>query len=47
MPAARVGQRVVFADAAHTGRLVSEVSHSDPAVREIDALSTEIERVAR
>jgi chromosome partitioning protein len=45
--AARVGQRVVFADAARIGRLVSEVSHSDLAVREINALATEIERVAR
>jgi chromosome partitioning protein len=45
--AARVGQRVVFADAARTGRLVSEVSRSELAVREIDALAAEIERVAR
>jgi chromosome partitioning protein len=45
--AARVGQRVVFADAARTGRLVSEVSYSAPAVREIDALAAEIERTAR
>ncbi len=45
--AARVGQRVVFADAARTGRLVSEVSHSELAAREIDALAAEIERVAR
>ena len=45
--AARVGQRVVFADAARTGRLVSEVARSELAVREIDALAAEIERVAR
>jgi chromosome partitioning protein len=45
--AARVGQRVVFADAARTGRLVSEVSRSELAVREIDALAAEIERLAR
>jgi chromosome partitioning protein len=45
--AARVGQRVVFADAARTGRLVSEVSRSELAVREIDALAAEIERIAR
>ncbi len=45
--AARVGQRVVFADADRTGRLVSAVPHSDLAVREIDALAAEIERVAR
>jgi Flp pilus assembly CpaE family ATPase len=38
---------VVFAYAARTGRLVSEVSHSKPAVREIDALAAEIERTAR
>ena len=45
--AARVGQRVVFADAARTGRLVSEVPHSEPATREIAALAAEIERIAR
>lgn len=45
--AARVGQRVVFADAARTGRLVSEMCRSDLAVREIDALAAEIERIAR
>jgi chromosome partitioning protein len=45
--AARVGQRVGFADAARTGRLVSEVPRSEPAAREIAALATEIERVAR
>jgi len=45
--AARVGQRVVFADAARTGRLVSEVPRSEPAAREIAALAAEIERIAR
>jgi chromosome partitioning protein len=45
--AARVGQRVVFADAARTGRLVSEMPRSKPAAREVAALAAEIERIAR
>jgi len=45
--AARVGQRVVFADAARTGRLVSEVPRSELAAREIAVLAAEIERIAR
>jgi chromosome partitioning protein len=45
--AARVGQRVAFADAARYGRLVSEVPHGAPAPREIAALASEIERIAR
>ena len=45
--AARVGQRVAFADAARTGRLVSEMPHSELATREVAALAAEIERIAR
>ncbi len=45
--ASRVGQRVVFADAARAGRLVSEVPRSELAAREIVALTAEIERIAR
>ena len=45
--AARVGQRVVFADAARTGRLVGEMPHGDTAVSEIAALALEIARIAR
>ncbi len=45
--AARVGQRVAFADAARTGRLVSEMPRSEPATREVAALAAEIERIAR
>jgi chromosome partitioning protein len=45
--AARVGQRVVFPDAARTGRLVSEMPRSKPAAREVAALAAEIERIAR
>jgi hypothetical protein len=45
--AARVGQRVVFADAARTGRLVCEVPQGEVAMREITALAAEIERIAR
>jgi len=40
-----VGQRVVFADAARTGRLVSEMPCSEPATREVAALTAEIERI--
>src|SRR6266478_4268861 len=45
--AARIGQRVVFADAARTGRLVSEMPRSKAAAREVVALAAEIERIAR
>jgi chromosome partitioning protein len=45
--AGRVGQRVVFADAARTGRLVSEMPRSERAAREVAALAAEIERIAR
>ncbi|MFC7706347.1 ParA family partition ATPase [Plastorhodobacter daqingensis] len=41
-----VGQRVVFADAARSGRLVSEVDNGSPAAREIAALADEVARIA-
>jgi chromosome partitioning protein len=44
--AARIGQRVVFADAARTGRLAGEVPQGEVAMREIAALTAEIERIA-
>lgn len=37
-----IGQRVVFADAAQTGRLVREIGRRSPAAREIAALAAEI-----
>jgi chromosome partitioning protein len=37
----------IFADAARTGRLVSEVPRGEPAAREVAALAAEIERIAR
>lgn len=43
--AATVGQRVVFADAAQTGRLASEIDGDSPAAREITTLATEIDRL--
>jgi chromosome partitioning protein len=43
--AATVGQRVVFADAAQSGRLASEIDGDSPAAREITALAAEIERL--
>jgi len=45
--AARVGQRVAFAEATRAGRLVSEMPRSQPAAREVAALAAEIERIAR
>ena len=39
----RIGQRVVFADAARTGRLAAEIDANSSAAREIAALSAEIE----
>ena len=43
--ATKIGQRVVFADAAQSGRLVSEIDTDSPAAREIAALADEIERI--
>ncbi|MET3791012.1 chromosome partitioning protein [Aquamicrobium terrae] len=43
--AATVGQRVVFADAAQTGRLASDIDRQSPAAREIAALAVEVERL--
>ncbi|RRY11324.1 ParA family partition ATPase [Brucella anthropi] len=44
--AARIGQRVAFADTAQTGRLVSEIDSDSAAAREIAALVAEIGRIA-
>jgi len=44
--AARIGQRVAFADAARTGRLVFEVDSGGWAAREITALCAEIAGLA-
>ena len=44
---ATVGQRVSFADAARSGRLVSELDCGGLAAGEIAALASEIERIAR
>lgn len=44
--ASTVGQRVAFADAARSGRLVSEINGHSPAAREITALCAEIARIA-
>ncbi|MCL8382953.1 ParA family partition ATPase [Xanthobacter aminoxidans] len=43
--ATTVGQRVVFADAAQTGRLAFEIDETSPAAREIAALAAEIDRL--
>jgi chromosome partitioning protein len=44
--AATVGQRVAFADAAQSGRLVCELDDDSLAAREIATLSAEIGRIA-
>lgn len=44
--AARIGQRVVFADAARTGRLAAEIDANSSAAREIAGLVAEIGRIA-
>jgi chromosome partitioning protein len=40
-----IGQRVVFADAARSGRLVSEIDDGSPAAREIAELTAEVDRL--
>ena len=45
--ATTIGQRVVFADAARTGRLVSDLDPDSPAALEIAALAAEIAMVMR
>jgi chromosome partitioning protein len=42
-----IGQRVGFADAARSGRLVGEIDDDGPAGREIASLTVEIERLMR
>ncbi|MVA36365.1 ParA family partition ATPase [Agrobacterium vitis] len=44
--AATIGQRVVFADAAQSGRLACEIDADSPAAREIAALTAEIGRLS-
>ena len=44
---ARIGQRVVFADAARSGRLADETSQGAAAAREIAALAAEVGGLAR
>jgi chromosome partitioning protein len=44
--AARIGQRIIFAEAAQTGQLVFERDDGNLAAREIAALASEIERLA-
>src|ERR1700691_1152688 len=41
--AARIGQRVSFADVARSGRLVAELDPPGPAAREISALALEVD----
>lgn len=42
--AARVGQRVAFGDAAQSGRLIAELDGASPAIREITALASLLDR---
>ncbi|RWL93213.1 MAG: cobyrinic acid a,c-diamide synthase [Mesorhizobium sp.] len=43
--ASTIGQRVAFADAAQTGRLVFEIAERGPAASEIATLATEVGRI--
>lgn len=43
--ASTIGQRVAFADAAQSGRLVAEIDHGSPAARDIAALAAEVGRI--
>ena len=43
--ASTIGQRIAFAAAAQSGRLVSELDDNTPATREIAALADEIDRL--
>ena len=45
--AARIGQRVAFADAARTGRLVAELDGASAAAHEVTALAREVEALGR
>jgi chromosome partitioning protein len=45
--AARIGQRVAFADAAQSGQLVSELDDDSPASREIVKFALEVGTLAR
>ena len=45
--AARIGQRVGFADAARTGRLVAELDGASAAAHEVTALAREVEALGR
>ena len=40
-----IGQRVIYADAAQSGRLAFEIDDDGPAAREIAALASEIEQL--
>ena len=44
--ATTIGQRVAFADAARSGRLVFETDEDSPAAREIAMFATEVGRIA-
>ena len=44
--AARIGQRVIYADAARRGQLAFEMDALGPAAREIEAFAAEIEGLA-
>ena len=45
--AARIGQRVAFANAAQSGRLVAELDDAGIAAREIAAPAREVEGLSR
>ncbi len=44
--ASRIGQRVAFAEAAQSGRLVFELAEQSAAAHEVAALAAEVARIA-
>jgi chromosome partitioning protein len=44
--ASRIGQRVVFAEAAHSGCLVCEIDNASPSAREVAGLAAEVRALA-
>ena len=43
----RIGQRVAFADAAKTGRLVWEIGTAKSAARDVNGFANEVGRIGR
>jgi chromosome partitioning protein len=44
--ASRIGQRIVFAEVARSGRFVCDIDEASPAAREVAALAAEVRALA-